>query len=133
MIKKLSNLTNEQLAYHCARLAMGVSLFTHGAVRVPKITQFVSGMAKGYEGTLIGGFPAHAAGYLIVLLEVAVGLSLLIGGRVIRWGLAAGIILMGILMFGTCLIEKWANLPSQIVHLIIFYLLLINRQTRDKN
>ncbi|MBK1835194.1 hypothetical protein [Roseibacillus ishigakijimensis] len=129
MFGKLSQLTNEALAYHSARLAMGVSLLFHGGVRLPKLQTFASGVAQGYEGTLIGGFPALLAGYLIVFAEVAVGLGLLIGGQFTRWALVLGIALMGVLMFGSTLVEAWERLPSQIVHLIIFYLLLMNRQT----
>ncbi|GHC47699.1 hypothetical protein GCM10007100_11840 [Roseibacillus persicicus] len=129
MMSKISNLSNEQLAYHSARLAMGVSLLFHGGVRLPKLQTFASGVAKGYEGTFIGGFPSLTAGYFIVFAEVAVGLGLLIGGQFTRWALVLGIALMGVLMFGTTLVEAWERLPSQIVHLIIFYLILMNRHT----
>lgn len=111
---------------------MGASFFVHGAVRVPKLQKFATGLSSQFDGTLLAGFPATVAAYSIPLLEVAIGLTILIGWKLSRYGLAAGILLMGLVMMGTCILEKWELLPSQIIHAVAFYLLLISPHCRDK-
>ncbi|MGE9270017.1 MAG: DoxX family protein [Verrucomicrobiales bacterium] len=103
----------------------------HGAVRLPKLEAFATGMASNFEGSLLAGFPSLAFAYLIPFAETAVGLALLIGGRVIRWGAFGGCLLMAGIMFGTCLLEKWELLPSQLIHVILFYLVLMHPSTAD--
>lgn len=126
-------MTNNKLAYHCFRIAIGVSILIHGAVRIPKIVKVAEGISSDYVGTILEGLPSLAAGYMIPIAELLVGLTLLIGWKVIRYGLASGILLMGILMIGTCLLEKWGNLPSQIIHAIAFYILLVSKNTWQPN
>ncbi|KQC33598.1 hypothetical protein AAU57_09905 [Nonlabens sp. YIK11] len=122
-------MSNKKLAYHSFRLAMGISILIHGAVRIPKLTQVADGISAEFADTLLQGTPSLIAGYFIPLAELLVGIGILIGWKVIRYALAAGIALMGILMIGTCLIENWAALPSQIIHAIAFYLLLMSSLT----
>lgn len=127
MIGKLSNTA---LAYQSARLAVGASILVHGAVRLPKLSGFAEGMAGQFSETIVAGFPALSMAYLIPFVEVLVGVLILIGRTATRYGLALGILLMGLLMVGCCLIENWTPLVSQLVHLIAFYLLLLNPMTR---
>ncbi len=127
----LSNLSNKKLAYLCFRISIGLAMFVHGAIRLPKLSQFANGMAETFSGSIVAGFPALSMAYLIPIAEVATGLLILIGGKAVRWGLALGILTMGLLMVGTCLIEKWEILPSQLLHAVAFYLLLINPNTEE--
>ncbi|PRP66474.1 DoxX family protein [Nonlabens agnitus] len=122
-------MSNKQLAYHSFRLAMGISILIHGAVRIPRLTQVAEGISTEFADTLLQGAPSLIVGYFIPIAELLVGIGILIGWKVIRYALAAGIALMGILMIGTCLIENWAALPSQIIHAIAFYILLMNSLT----
>ena len=89
-------------------------------------------MAGKFEGTFIQGFPALSFAYLIPFVEVAVGIMLMVGGHTTRRGLALGILLMGGIMSGTCIIEQWSLLPSQLLHSLAFYALLINPTTPEK-
>ena len=124
-------LTNAKLGYHGLRLAFGISFFVHGAIRLPKLTEFAMGMAGQFDGTLLAGFPALSFAYLIPIAETLIGLSLVIGSRFVRWAAFAGCFLMGGIMIGTCVLEKWDALASQLIHLIVFYLILINPYTAD--
>jgi thiosulfate dehydrogenase [quinone] large subunit len=108
---------------------MGVSIFVHGAVRIPKLTAAAQGISSQYDETLLEGLPSLIAAYAIPVMEVFIGIGILIGWKLVRYSLASGILLMGILMIGTCLIENWAALPSQIIHAIAFYILLISKYT----
>ena len=122
-------MSNNKLAYHSFRLAMGISILIHGAVRIPKLLKVAEGISSDFDGTLLEGIPSLAAGFFVPIAEVLVGIGILIGWKVSRYALTSGILLMGILMIGTCLIENWAALPSQIIHAIAFYILLISALT----
>lgn len=122
---------NTLLAYYGLRFAFGLCFTAHGAVRLPKLKTFAEGMAGQFEGTFLAGFPALSFAYMIPIAEVAIGLSILIGAQVIRWGAFAGCLLMGGIMFGTCIIEKWDLLASQLIHLGFFYFILSHPQTPD--
>tara|TARA_R100000027_G_C2250170_1_gene94114 strand:- start:2190 stop:2603 length:414 start_codon:yes stop_codon:yes gene_type:complete len=128
---KGSSISNSQLAYTGLRIAFGVSFLIHGAVRLPKWAGFAEGMASQFSDTFIAGPPVLFFAYLIPLLETLIGLSLLIGWRVIRWGAFSGCLLMGCIMFGTGLLEKWELLPSQLIHLALFYAILMHPLTPD--
>ncbi|MBC2603739.1 DoxX family protein [Puniceicoccus vermicola] len=120
---------NHKLAYLCCRISLGLGFFMHGAVRLPKLGSFAEGISSEFAETLLSGYPSLAAGFVIPIVEAASGILILLGGKFIRWGLAAGALLMGVLMFGSGLIENWSAVMAQLVHLGIFYLLLINRYT----
>lgn len=125
----MQNISNSLLAYWGLRFAFGLSFLVHGAVRFPKWAEFANGLAGQFDGTLLGGFPALAFAYAIPLIEVLIGIALVVGGRFIRWGAFAGCLLMGGIMFGTCFLEKWELLASQLIHLALFYAVLLNPHT----
>lgn len=117
-------LTNQQLAYQATRIAIGISIFIHGAVRVPKLDFFAHSHLEMFSHTFIAGTPTLIMCYMIPFLEATTGLLILIGGKLTRYGLTLGIATMGILMFGASLAEKFDLLISMILHIIIFYILL---------
>ncbi|MDF1826421.1 MAG: hypothetical protein P1U68_17385 [Verrucomicrobiales bacterium] len=124
MIKKLRAMSNQALARHMGRLAFGASIFVHGAVRFPKLSAFAEGLSSQFDGTIVAGFPALALAYLIPFVEAGAGVLILMGRPFVRYGLVVVGLLMGVLMVGTGLIENWAILPSQLLHLVFAYLLL---------
>ncbi len=127
----MKGISNSQLAYGGLRIGFGTSMLVHGAVRFPKLAEFAKGLSAQFDGTLLGGFPSLAFAHVIPFAEVAIGLSLLVGWKVIRWGAFAGCLLMTGILFGTCILEKWELLASQLVHLALFYAVLMNPHTPD--
>ena len=123
--------SNQQLAYHFTRIAIGLSIFVHGAVRFPILRQFAESHLKMFEHTLIAGYPALIMCYIIPFLEAGSGLIILSGGRRTRYGLLLGIATMGILMFGVCLAQKFNLVISMLLHVIVFYLLLLSKYTPE--
>ncbi|MGF7233255.1 hypothetical protein [Arachidicoccus sp.] len=123
-------ISNQQLAYHSTRIAIGISILVHGAVRFPKLNFFAHSHLIMFEHTFIAGPPTLIMCYIIPFLEAATGLLILMGGKLTRYGLTLGIVTMGILMFGATLAEKFDILISMLLHVIIFYLLLINKNTK---
>ncbi|MDF1738868.1 MAG: hypothetical protein P1U86_06900 [Verrucomicrobiales bacterium] len=124
MIKKITKMSNQAMAYHMARLAFGASILVHGAVRFPKLSAFAEGLSGQFDETIVAGFPALALAYIIPFVEAGAGVMILAGRPLVRYGLAVVGLLMGVLMVGTGLIENWAILPSQLLHLVFAYLLL---------
>ena len=116
--------TNQQLAYQATRIAIGLSICVHGAVRLPKLDYFAHSHLEMFSHTFIAGTPTLVMCYIIPFLEAATGILILTGGKLIRYGLTLGIVTMGILMFGASLAEKFDLLISMILHIIIFYILL---------
>ncbi|MDF1741960.1 MAG: hypothetical protein P1U86_22555 [Verrucomicrobiales bacterium] len=125
----MSQLSNSRLAYLGLRFAFGISLLVHGSIRFPKLQAFATGMAGQFDGTLLDGFPSLTFAYVIPFAETLIALSILIGWKVIRWGAFSGLLLMGGIMLGTCMLEKWELLPSQLIHMLIFYIILMNPHT----
>ena len=123
-MRTLAGIRNQTLAYHTARLAFGASMLVHGAVRFPKLATFAESVSQRFDETIVAGFPALALAYIIPFVEAAAGAMILAGRPFVRYGLAVVGLLMGILMIGTGLIEDWAILPSQLLHLTFAYLLL---------
>lgn len=123
--------TNQQLAYHFTRIAIGVSILVHGAVRFPILREFAQGHLKMFEHTLLAGYPTLIMCYIIPFLEAGTGVLILSGGRRIRLGLLLGIATMGILMFGACMAQKFNLVISMLLHVIVFYLLLISKYTPE--
>lgn len=124
-------LTNQQLAYHTTRLAIGVSIFIHGAVRFPKLSSFAHSRLEMFSDTFIAGTPTLVMCHIIPFLEAITGILILAGGKLARYGLTLGIATMGILMFGATLSENFDLLISMLLHVIVFYWLLNNPLTQQ--
>jgi thiosulfate dehydrogenase [quinone] large subunit len=60
---------------------------------------------------------------LLPFAELIIGL-LLVSGLFTRSALVGGSIVMIILIFGTCMIENWESLTSQLIHIAFFAVLL---------
>ncbi len=110
-------------AYFIARLTIGATIFGHGLVRVPKIGEFARGTAESFEKSILPAAVVLPFGYLIAIAELIIGL-LVLTGLFTRQASFAGGILMVLLIAGTCLIENWGAIPSQLLHAAFFILLL---------
>lgn len=127
----LNTISNSRLGYLVVRIAMGLSLMMHGGVRVPKWAIFSMQTAESFKGTILPEVFVYGFASLIILAEVSSGAFLLIGGKFTRIGCALAITMMGLLMFGSAMIENWTAVMNQVVHVIVLYLLLININTYD--
>ena len=111
------------LSYLLLRLVAGVSLFGHGLVRLPKLAGFSQWMTSTFAKSMLPQILVMPFSYVLPIAEFIIGLLLILGlfsGKAI----VAGGILMLLLIFGTCMIENWEALPSQIIHALLFILLL---------
>ncbi|MFC5873321.1 DoxX family protein [Chryseobacterium arachidis] len=91
-------------------------------VRLPKLTAFSQWMIETFSKSMLPQSLISPFSYILPVAEFTIGILLILGifsPKVI----IAGFVVMIILMFGTCLIENWEALPSQMMHAIILVVL----------
>lgn len=110
-------------SYVLLRLAIAISMFGHGLVRMPKLQGFSDWMTKSFESSMLPQSLVRPFSYALPVAELLVGL-LLILGLFTRQSLVAGGLVMLALLLGTTLIENWEAIPSQLIHVLFFAVLL---------
>lgn len=105
------------------RLAIGVSMFGHGLVRLPKLNIFSNWMANSFQKSMLPQVLVTPFSYALPFAEFLIGLLLLVG-LFTKQALIAGVIVMLALLFGTAMIENWEAIPTQLIHVIFFAVLL---------
>jgi thiosulfate dehydrogenase [quinone] large subunit len=114
----------QQLSFLLARLAVGMSMFGHGLVRLPKLHGFSNWMVGQFEKSMLPNILVTPFSYILPIAELLVGIFLLIG-LFTRQALVAGSLVMITLIFGSSMIEEWGAIPSQLIHAAFFSILLI--------
>lgn len=115
---------DRQRAYAIFRLTLGVNMFLHGFVRLRAgIAAFAEGLVPTFADTPLPPAAVRAFAHGLPFAEAAIGALLILGLRT-RDALAAGGLLMTVLVFGTALRSDWPALGIQMVYAIAYYLLL---------
>lgn len=109
-------------AYLIARLSIGMSMFAHGLVRMPKLDGFSNWMVTSFKDAALPEALVRPFSYALPVLELAVGVLLLLG-LFTRISIITGSIIMLALIFGSGMIEKWDAVFTQIVYGVIFAIL----------
>lgn len=112
-----------QWGYLFIRLGVGMSLFGHGLVRMPKLVDFSEWMLHKFENAMLPLFLVKVFSYALPVAEFSIGLLLLLG-LFTKQAAISGAILFLILIFGSCMIEEWAAIPSQLIHILFLSILL---------
>ncbi len=112
----------DKVTYLILRLAIGLSAFGHGLVRLPKLNKFSSWMVAGFEKTMLPRALVLPFSYILPIAEFAVGLLLLLG-LFTKPAVIAGVTIMCILIFGTTMQENWEAIPTQLIHVAFFAVL----------
>lgn len=110
-------------AYLLSRLAIGLSFFGHGLIRLPKLSGFSQWMMGQFSKSFLPDFLVLPFSYALPVLEFLSGLLILIGLFTRQGLLLAGAISLA-LIFGTTMIENWDALPSQLIHVAFLSVLL---------
>ena len=118
---------NNSTSFLLGRLAIATSLFGHGLVRLFKLSSFSAWMVHSFEKSILPNALVIPFSYALPFAEFLTGLLLLIG-LFTRTALIAGAILMISLLFGTAMIENWESIPTQLIHVAFFVVLLSNIQ-----
>lgn len=112
-----------ELSYVLLRLVVGTSLFGHGLVRLPKLSGFSAWMVGSFEKSMLPTALVTPFSYGLPIAEFVLGILVLLG-LLSQLAFTASVVLMQILMFGTCMIENWEALPSQMIHVVLLIVLL---------
>jgi len=113
----------ETTSFLLLRLAIAISMFGHGLVRLPKLVSFSNWMVGSFENSMLPKIIITPFSYILPIAEFTIGLFLLLG-IFTKPSLVAGAAVMLILLFGTSMIENWEAIPSQLIHIAFFALLL---------
>ena len=113
----------ETTSFLLLRLAIAISMFGHGLVRLPKLASFSNWMVGSFENSMLPKIIVTPFSYILPIAEFAIGLFLLVG-IFTKPSLVVGAVVMLILLFGTSMIENWEAIPSQLIHIAFFALLL---------
>lgn len=107
----------------------------HGLVRLPKIQTFSNWMTGTFKASILPQVLVIPFSYALPFAEFGIGVCL-ITGLFFRQALITGAIVMTLLIFGSCLVENWDAVPSQLIHIAFFAVLLqyqpANTNTLDK-
>lgn len=115
---------DKKLAYLLVRLAMAISMLTHGLVRLPKLEAFSDGMVEQFSASLLPEWFVRPWSYAVPLIELALGITLLLG-LFTRLSGIAGALLMLVLLAGSGMIEGWGAFPSQLIHIAFFATIIL--------
>ena len=110
-------------AFLLSRLAIGLSFFGHGLVRLPKLQGFSNWMVEQFSKSMLPEILVMPFSYVFPVLEFVSGLLILIGLFTRQGLLLAGAVSLA-LIFGTTMIENWEALPSQLIHVAFLSVLL---------
>lgn len=105
------------------RLAIAVSMLGHGLVRLPKLKTFSQWMVGSFEKSMLPKILVLPFSYVLPIAELTIGL-LLLTGLFTKPAVFGGSAIILILLFGTAMIENWDAIPSQLLHLIFFAILM---------
>jgi len=117
--------TNQQLAYLVLRIATGMNFLVHGLARMGQVNEFAQNVASGFAGTSLNPKLALYYGFFIPYFELVIGLFIFLG-LFMRQSLFLGGLFMATLILGKGLQHDWSVLGTQMIYVLVFYLLLKN-------
>ena len=118
-------MSNHQLAFLLARITLGINLFLHGFVRIPKLEMFAIGLTQGFEGTMLPLALVAVVAYAIPFIEVVLGIFILLG-IYSKKVLAAAAIFIMLLITGCAFKEDWSAIGTQMLYALFIFFLLKN-------
>jgi thiosulfate dehydrogenase [quinone] large subunit len=112
---KNAAMKNEHFAYLMARLAMGLSFFGHGLIRLVKLATFSKGMVDEFSRSMLPAGLVSAFSHALPFLEFIAGLLLLLG-LFTRFALVLAWAEILALIFGCSLLEQWNAIFTQLFY-----------------
>jgi thiosulfate dehydrogenase (quinone) large subunit len=115
-------LTNEVLGHALLRIGLGLDFLAHGLARVGGLSAFAESMKAMFAKSGLPEPLVVITAYAIPPVELVVGLGILLG-----WFLRPALVIAGVemwvLLFGTCLIQKFDIAGLQLIYLFLLALL----------
>jgi len=112
------------IAYTIFRVTMGLNFLFHAINRYYYGTEsFQNWMVGAFEETFFPVWSVEVFAMILPVLEGIAGLLMLIGLKT-RWGYYLGASIIGLLVVGSCMINKWDWVAFQMVYAICFFALV---------
>ncbi|MBD3271503.1 MAG: DoxX family membrane protein [Elusimicrobia bacterium] len=119
-----STWSDQAVAYAILRFTIGVNMLMHGVARVGSAYHtFADGMVKSFEATFLPAWFVRAFAYMVVPVELGIGILLILGLRT-RMAALMGGLLMSAFTFGQCLQQNWRAAGSILVYALVFFVVL---------
>jgi thiosulfate dehydrogenase [quinone] large subunit len=113
-----------ELAYGLLRAFLGFNIMMHGISRIISGPgTFAATLVQQFQATPMANGVVSGFGYALPWLELILGLMLLVG-IFTRWVVVAGFVLLGVLTYGTALIQDWETTGLQLTYALVYALLL---------
>ena len=115
-------LTNESLGYVLLRIGVGLDFLAHGLARIGGLPAFAESMKEMFGKSWLPEALVVISAYAIPPVELIVGIGIGLG-LFLRPALLIAGVEMWVLLFGTCLIQKWDIAGLQLIYLLLLALL----------
>jgi thiosulfate dehydrogenase (quinone) large subunit len=116
-----------KLGYFSLRLAMGLTMLLHGAVRLSIYSAFIAATVKQLSPTFLPVWSVQAFAVVLPFIETTLG-TLLLLGLATRWAAFFSALWMLPLLFGMNLLQQWFIVLLQLVFVVFFGILLYFRE-----
>ncbi len=123
MTQNIPQKMDTKYGFFFLRLPLAMSMFGHGLVRLPKLSEFAAGMTKQFKDSILPEILVLPFGYVLPMIELTVGILLILGWQT-RNAIYAGLLTMAALVFGSSTIESWGAISAQLIHALYFGMLL---------
>jgi len=115
---------NVALSYALLRIALGINICMHGLVRwTAGLRSFAESPLPMFQRTPLPTWSVYSFGYLLPIVEAAVGACVLFGFQT-RRALISGSVLMLFVTFGSTLRQDWPTVGVQLTYSVVYSLLL---------
>ena len=126
---------NPGRTYLMARLPIAVSMLGHGLDRIPKLQEFSDHVVQQFSKSVIPEKLVTPFSIGLPFAELVTGI-LLILGLFTRFSCVLGLLAMLSLIFGSCMIEQWENVFTQMIYglyfVMLYYYAYNNRYSFDR-
>ncbi|MGA8503562.1 MAG: DoxX family protein [Candidatus Sulfotelmatobacter sp.] len=117
-------MANDEVGYLFLRVTLGANIFLHGFSRlIGNRAAFAAYMDRQMQNAPLPGSVVHFVAVVLPWCEGTVGL-LMILGLWTSFALVAGSLLTLMLQIGSCLAQNWDLAGSQLVYVLLFFILL---------
>ncbi|SCA63014.1 Uncharacterized protein SCG7086_AH_00140 [Chlamydiales bacterium SCGC AG-110-P3] len=120
-------ISDKSLAYALLRLTLGVNIFMHGFVRLfGDYKGFVTKVIEDFHDTFLPDQAMHMLALTLPPIELIIGLMIIIGLWT-RWSVAAGALVMIVLIIGQTTLMNWEIVSVQMIYSLTYFLVLFHR------
>lgn len=120
-------LANESLGYVLLRIGVELDFLAHGLARIGGLPAFAESMKEMFAKSWLPEPLVVISAYAIPPVELIVGIGIGLG-LFLRPALLIAGVEMWVLLFGTCLIQKWVIAGLQLIYLLLLALLTAARR-----